>query len=79
MLVPPVLVGGVHDNVMQFLKALTTLGGGGGPGYAEKINSISYVSCIFMCETDFFLSEEIVVTFSPSLNIFCLHYLTDAL
>lgn len=34
MLVPPVLVGGVHAKVMQFLKALTTLGVDGGPGYA---------------------------------------------
>lgn len=34
MLVPPVSAGGDQDRVMQSLKALTTFGADGGPGYA---------------------------------------------
>lgn len=48
MLVPPVVAGGVHDKVMQFLKALITLGADGGPGYAEKVNNVFYAPYRFM-------------------------------
>jgi len=34
ILVPPVLDGGDQERLMQFLKALTTFGADGGPGYA---------------------------------------------
>lgn len=44
MLVPPVLVGGDHAKVMQFLKALTTLGVDGGPGYAVTNESFYYIT-----------------------------------
>lgn len=40
MLVPPVLAGGVHDKVMQSLKALITLGADGGPENAENVNKV---------------------------------------
>lgn len=53
MLVPPVVAGGVHDKVMQFLKALITLGADGGPGYAEKVNNVFYAPYRFMHEQDF--------------------------
>lgn len=38
MLVPPVLVGGDHDKLMQSLKALTIFGVEGGPGNAVTRN-----------------------------------------
>lgn len=53
MLVPPVLVGGDHDKLMQSLKALTTFGAEGGPGYAVKqISKESILNIIYanVCE-----------------------------
>lgn len=39
--------------MMQSLKALITLGADGGPGYAEKVNNVSYASYVFINERDF--------------------------
>ncbi len=46
ILVPPVLVGGDHAKVMQFLKALTTLGVDGGPGYAGTNHDVYMIMSV---------------------------------
>lgn len=83
MLVPLVLAGGVHDKVIQSLKALITLGADGGPEYAEKVNDsyTSYMFCVKRILTSgiYIAKGNVNLTFCPSLNVFCLHYLTDTL
>lgn len=41
ILFPPSFSGGVHDRLIQFLKALTTFGGVGGPGNTTNIININ--------------------------------------